>query len=88
MKYRVTKLFKDADGQFKAPGTIIEVENQRAAKLRRYGIISIPERETASLAQPEKAVQPRAQPKYMGGGWYEVNGEKIQGKENARRKVK
>lgn len=33
--------------------------------------------ETAAVEQPERATMPRAEPKYLGGGWYEVNGRKV-----------
>ena len=40
--------------------------------------------ESATFSPPENAMRPKAKPKHVGGGWYELsNGEKIRGKEKA-----
>lgn len=85
MKYIVTKPFKDIDGVVKKEGEIVEVEGFRVAKLRRYGLIGA-YRETATFKPPEKATLPEV--KNMGGGWYEVSGEKVQGKKAAEKLLK
>lgn len=94
MKYKVTKPFKDIDGKVKMPGTKLELDNDRAAKLRRYGLIGMV-REKAVIRPQEKAVieeeicECEEYPIYTGGSWYELsNGEKIQGKEIAIKEQK
>ena len=33
--------------------------------------------ETASIEPAENAMKERPKPRYVGGGWYEVNGKKV-----------
>lgn len=89
MKYTVIKPFKDIDGKIKVEGTKIDIDNDRAAKLRRYGLIGLC-REKAVIKPQEKAVieeevcECEEYPLYLGGSWYLLsNGEKAQGKQNA-----
>jgi len=41
--------------------------------------------ETASVEPVETATKPKPEPKHVGGGWYEVNGERVKGKEEAEK---
>ena len=54
MQYRVIRPFRDLDGNWKTSGHIFEVEDGRAAKLRRHGLIQ-------PYRPPEKAVAPAAE---------------------------
>lgn len=44
--------------------------------------------ETASAKAPENASKPNPLPKHVGGGWYEVRGEKVKGKKAAEKVMK
>ncbi len=44
--------------------------------------------ETASVKPPEQAVMPKAEPKHVGGGYYDVNGERVRGKKAAEEAMK
>lgn len=57
LKYMVIKGFMDVDG-FKKEGSIIEVDDHRAAKLRRYGLIAGSAKESASIRSQENAKAP------------------------------
>lgn len=41
--------------------------------------------ETAAKKPPETAIKPKAEIKGLGGGWYEVDGQKVQGKKEAEK---
>ncbi len=90
MKYIATQTFKYA-GKTIVKNQQIELDDHAAAKLRRYRLIAAKEIEKGTLHAPEKAVEVKkesATPKHVGGGWYELpNGERVQGKENARKAV-
>ena len=62
MKYIVIKGFMDIDG-FKKEGSVVELDDMRAAKLRRYGLIAGRVLESASIRVQETAVMPKAEAK-------------------------
>ena len=68
--------------QYYQPG--VEVPGDVAEKLVAAGLAI----ETAATTAPENAVMPKAKLKHLGGGWYEVRGEKVQGKEAAEAALK
>jgi len=64
-------------------GQAVPVAPDDVRMLQGQGKISGTAPETASVKPPENAMMPKAEPKHLGGGWYEVRGKKIQGKERA-----
>ncbi len=44
--------------------------------------------ETATVKAEENAMKPRPEPKHIGGGWYNVGGKKVQGKERAEEEAR
>ena len=57
LKYIVIKGFMDVDG-FRKEGSIVDIDDIRAAKLRLYGLIGALGKETASIKPKEAAVAP------------------------------
>ena len=85
MRYMVRRPYRYGDKVY-LPGDAMPVEGDVARVLQNRGIIGAPvqaPRETAAVKPPEKAVKPKAEIKPLGGGWYEVRGQKVQGKDNA-----
>jgi hypothetical protein len=57
MEYKVIKTFRDVCGSMRLPGDNVELDDDRAAKLRFNGIIGQVERvETMTIQAPENAV--------------------------------
>ena len=54
MHYKVSKSFMDHTGCFRNPGDVVELSNEQAAKLRRYGLIGTVE--TATVQRPKPVV--------------------------------
>jgi len=89
MGFKVIKKFrcKGTNKQY-CPGDNYNIENKKeAAKLLRAGYLAkgSPKIETATAPDnTEKAII-----KHVGGGWYQLpSGEKVQGKEEAERRIK
>ena len=61
MKYQVIKAFKDVGDKTRNVGDIIEVDNNRAAKLRRYGLIGgAVEQAVIQIEKPLEQVEEKA----------------------------
>jgi hypothetical protein len=59
MEYKVIKPFRDIDGSFKMMGDSVKADDQRAAKLRRHGVIG-GRLEQAVTNQKEIATEPQS----------------------------
>ena len=64
--------------QYYQPG--VEVPGDVAEKLVAAGLAI----ETAATTAPENAMMPKAKLKHLGGGYYEVRGQKVRGKKKAQ----
>ncbi len=64
-------------------GEAMPVPDKEIAKvLQSRGILGGAVRETASVKPPETAMMPKAEPKYLGGGWYlTADGRKVRKKD-------
>lgn len=61
------------------------VRDEDVAMLQSQSKIGGRARETASIRPVERAAEVSAEPKHVGGGWYELpNGERVQGKAAAQ----
>ena len=74
--------------RYVSPGDEMEVPENLGKKLKQAGLAT----ETASVKPKENAMmpkaEPKAKPKHLGGGWFEVRGQKVQGKEAAEKLLK
>ena len=62
---------------------------RKPIRLENGGVRYVVVRESAAIETPENASLPKAEPKHVGGGWYELpSGERVRGKEEAIRKTK
>lgn len=68
-------------------GEIYDMEETKAKRLIQKGFAEpVREQRETATAQPYAT---REYPRHTGGGWYELpNGEKVQGKEEAERRMK
>lgn len=85
--YRVVNRYRDrATGNRVEPGTLVTLSGEAGQRMVARGLVAPVDRqkqvETATRAASETAA-----PKHIGGGWYEVNGEKVQGKEAALKRM-
>ncbi len=88
MKYITRKPYRYKSKVY-LPGEAMPVEDAEKAKVMQHrGIIGGIAKESAAVKPPERAVRPKAEIKTLGGGWYEVNGEKVQGRESAEEKAR
>lgn len=70
-------------------GEHVTVTDDDVRMLQGQGKIGGRVAETASVKPPEQAVMPKAEPKHLGGGYYELpNGEKVRGKKAAEEAMK
>lgn len=82
MRYRVRRPYRYGDRVY-MPGEAMPVKDGDVKVLQQRGIIGAPvvepkRMETATQPPPpERAVMPEPGPKYLGGGWYLVNGRKV-----------
>ena len=83
MKIRAKTMIR-INNRYYLPGEEAEVTDRIAARLLKAGMAT----ESATAKPPENAMMPKAAPKHLGGGWYEVRGEKVQGKEAAEAALK
>jgi len=58
MQFRVIKPFRDPDGPVRMPGQTVDMAPDRAARLRRMGLIGQMSIERAVMSAPEREVQP------------------------------
>ena len=65
--------------RYVSPGDEMEVPENLGKKLKQAGLAT----ETASVKPKENAMMPKAKAKKLGGGWFEVRGQKVQGKDAA-----
>ena len=82
MAYIARKPFR-YKGVIYMAGQPVPADKEDVRMLQGQGKISGTAPETATVSPPENAMMPKAEPKPLGGGWYEVRGKKIQGKERA-----
>ena len=62
--------------RYMMPGEEAELPDTVASKLLNVGLV------TAMIEAPENAMVPRAKPRHVGGGWYELsNGKKVRKKD-------
>jgi len=64
-------------------GEIYDVEDAKAKRMIDAGVA-----EEAPAQKRETADFKPAELRHLGGGWYEVNGQKVQGKEQAEQLLK
>lgn len=58
------------------PGEVADVPDSTARKLLAVGLVE------STMSEPaENAMKPRAEPVYLGGGWYEYRGQKMRKRE-------
>ena len=69
------------NNRYYLPGEEAEVPDRIAARLLKAGMVL----ESEAVQPVENAMKPKAEPKHLGGGWYEVRGQKVQGKEEAQK---
>ena len=95
MRYNVRKPYRYGNRIY-MPGEKMPVTGDDVKVLQGRGIIGAPATETASVKPPERAVIPKAgpnafgnfvrkvtaEPKHLGGGWYELpDGRKVRKKD-------
>ena len=81
MRYNVRKPYRYGNRIY-MPGEKMPVTGDDVKVLQGRGIIGAPATETASVKPPENAMMPKAEPKHLGGGWYELpNGRKVRKKD-------
>jgi hypothetical protein len=74
-------------------GEHVTVKDDDVRMLQGQGKIGGRVKEAATVKPPENAMMPKAEPKAepkaktkkLGGGWFEVRGQKVQGKEAAEK---
>lgn len=81
MRYIVRRPYRYGDKVY-MPGDKMPVEGDIVQVLQGRGIIGAAV-ETAATKPPETAMQPKAEIKPLGGSWFEVRGQKVQGKKKA-----
>ena len=84
--YKVIKKFRDKDSnELYNPGDNYSTSNeQEEKKLLRAGYITKQNQELETASMPDNT-EKKADIKHLGGGWYEVNGQKVQGREQAEK---
>ncbi len=78
------KVMLKVQNRFICPGEEVDVPESLGKKLKQAGLAT----ETASVKPKENAMMPKAKAKKLGGGWFEVRGQKVQGKEAAEKLLK
>ena len=68
-----------------SPGSVVDVPDAEAQRWISAGIAEPvrAKRETATQTYETTAMEP----KHVGGGWYEVHGERVQGREEAMKRM-
>ena len=79
-KYTARKPFRYGDKVY-LTGQPVPVLEEDVRMLQGQGKIGGRLMETASVKPPERAVKPKAEPKHIGGGWYEIEGKKVRKKD-------
>lgn len=87
MKYQVRKPYRYGNKIY-MPGETMRPKSDDVQVLQSRGIIGGAVAETASTKPPEKAVKPKAEPRHVGGGYYDVNGKRVKGKKAAEEVMK
>ena len=92
-RYKVTRPFRDEEDRTRhVPGEFITTNKERGDRLVAARVVveaGEPAIETATRSAPENAARRTTapEPRHVGGGWYDVNGERVQGKDAAIKKM-
>ena len=83
--YRVVNAFVDSETrQRRTPGEIINVSQDRGARMVSRGLVA----PLARQSTPETAAERTDTPRHVGGGYYELpNGERVHGRETAMKRM-
>lgn len=86
--YRVTNRYRNRDtGQVVEPGTFVTLATPAGNRMVARGLVQAVERSTPVETATRQPTE-NAAPRHTGGGWYELpNGEKVQGKEAALKRM-
>ena len=77
MRYMVRRPYRYGNKVY-MPGEAMPVTGEDVKLLQSRQIIGAPVVETASVKPPENAMKPKAKPKKLGGGWFELaSGKKV-----------